>query len=68
MKSKADLRVAIIGAGIAGASTAVALKAKGIRADVYEQAPELTEVGAGIGNRPPSVHCMKKNGACMKSY
>ncbi|MBM4764895.1 FAD-dependent monooxygenase [Bacillus sp. B15-48] len=57
-----SLRIAIIGAGIAGSSVAVALKAKGIRADVYEQAPVLTEVGAGIGIRPPSVKCMEKWG------
>ena len=62
MKSKAELRVAIIGGGIAGASTAVALKSKGIRADVYEQAPALTEVGAGIGVRPPSVRAINKWG------
>jgi salicylate hydroxylase len=62
MKSKTELRVAIIGGGIAGSSTAVALKSKGIRADVYEQAPEFTEVGAGIGVRPPSVRAINKWG------
>ena len=45
-----------------GASTAVALKSKGIRADVYEQAPAFTEVGAGIGVRPPSVRAINKWG------
>ncbi|MFE4810674.1 FAD-dependent oxidoreductase [Peribacillus simplex] len=62
MKSKSELRIAIIGGGIGGASAANALKAKGIRADVYEQAPVLKEVGAGIGVRPPSVNCFKKWG------
>jgi salicylate hydroxylase len=62
MKSKTELRVAIIGGGIAGSSTAVALKSKGIRADVYEQAPAFTEVGAGIGVRPPSVRAINKWG------
>ncbi|RHW39384.1 FAD-dependent monooxygenase [Lysinibacillus yapensis] len=57
-----SLRVAIIGSGIAGASAAVALKAKGIRADVYEQAPVLGEVGAGIGIRQPSIRAIKKWG------
>lgn len=57
-----NVRVAIIGGGIAGASTAVALNSRGIRADVYEQAPVLKEVGAGIGVRPPSVNCFKKWG------
>lgn len=62
MKSKAEIRIAIIGGGIGGASTAVALKAKGIRADVYEQASSMKEVGAGIGIRPPSVRCFKEWG------
>lgn len=57
-----ELRIAIIGGGIGGSSAAVALKARGIRADVYEQAPVLKEVGAGIGVRPPTVNCFKKWG------
>ena len=62
MKTKSEMRIAIIGGGIGGASAAVALKSKGIRADVYEQAPVLKEVGAGIGMRPPTVNCFKKWG------
>ncbi|MER2191716.1 MAG: NAD(P)/FAD-dependent oxidoreductase [Solibacillus sp.] len=62
MTEKKDLRIAVIGSGIAGASVAVALKAKGIRADVYEQANVLAEVGAGIGIRTPSVVALKKWG------
>ena len=57
-----ELRIAIIGGGIAGASLANALNAKGIKYDVYEQAPEFSEVGAGIGLRAPSVQAMKKWG------
>lgn len=38
----------IIGAGIAGLSTAVALKLKGIDVDVYEASTELKAIGAGI--------------------
>ena len=56
MKSKSELRVAIIGGGIGGAAAAVALRRVGIRADLYEQAPVIKEVGAGVGMRPPSVH------------
>ncbi|TBL76561.1 FAD-dependent oxidoreductase [Paenibacillus thalictri] len=59
MKAKSELRVVIIGGGIAGAAAAVALKKEGIRAEVYEQAPELKEVGAGIGLRPPTIRYMK---------
>lgn len=62
MSTNKQLRIAVVGAGIAGASLAVALKAKGLRADVYEQAPQLGEVGAGIGVRTPSVVALKKWG------
>ena len=62
MKTKAELRIAIIGGGIGGASVANALNAKGIRADVYEQAARFGEVGAGVGVRPPTVRCFKEWG------
>src|SRR3954463_4312401 len=42
------MRVIIIGSGIAGLSAAVALRKVGIEVAVYERAPELREVGAGI--------------------
>jgi 2-polyprenyl-6-methoxyphenol hydroxylase-like FAD-dependent oxidoreductase len=42
------VRVIIIGSGIAGLSAAIALRKVGIEAAVYERAPELREVGAGI--------------------
>ena len=41
-------RVAIVGGGIAGLATALALRQRGVQATVYERAPELREVGAGI--------------------
>jgi 2-polyprenyl-6-methoxyphenol hydroxylase-like FAD-dependent oxidoreductase len=42
------VRVIIIGSGIAGLSAAIALRKVGIEVAVYERAPELREVGAGI--------------------
>jgi salicylate hydroxylase len=42
------LRVAVTGAGIGGLAAAAALSGKGIEVDVYEQAPALREVGAGL--------------------
>jgi salicylate hydroxylase len=40
--------IAIVGAGIGGLAAALALLRRGIDVTVYEQAPELTEIGAGI--------------------
>nr|WP_043750668.1 FAD-dependent monooxygenase [Methylobacterium nodulans] len=42
------LRIAIIGAGIGGLTLALALRQRGMTAAVYEQAPELTEIGAAV--------------------
>ncbi|MBO9732998.1 MAG: FAD-dependent monooxygenase [Chitinophaga sp.] len=42
------MEIAIIGAGIGGLTTALALKAVNIPFKVYEAAPELKAVGAGI--------------------
>src|SRR5215212_3447907 len=41
-------RVLIAGGGIGGLTAALALLKNGIDVDVFEQAPELTEVGAGV--------------------
>ncbi len=40
--------VAVVGAGIGGLTAALALIRQGIGVDVYEQAPELKELGAGV--------------------
>jgi 2-polyprenyl-6-methoxyphenol hydroxylase-like FAD-dependent oxidoreductase len=42
------MKVIIIGAGIAGLTTAIALRKAGIDAEIYEKVSELLEVGAGI--------------------
>ena len=42
------MRVLIAGGGIGGLAAALALLKRGIDVDVYEQAPELKEVGAGV--------------------
>lgn len=41
-------QIAIIGAGIAGLSLALAFKRAGISSTIYESAPEIKPVGAGI--------------------
>src|SRR5262245_29027139 len=44
--------IGIIGAGIGGLTAALALLRRGIDVDVYEQARQLKEVGAGLGIGP----------------
>lgn len=43
---------AIIGAGIAGLTAALSLSRRGISSEIFEQADELTEVGAGLQLSP----------------
>ncbi len=42
------LRIAIVGGGIGGLTLALALRQRGLDAEVFEQAPELTEIGAAV--------------------
>ena len=64
MKSEAlkNLNVAVIGAGYAGATAALALLRLGAKVTVYEQAAEVKEVGAGIGLRPSTMDQFRKLG------
>src|SRR5712691_12789315 len=41
-------RIVVIGGGIGGLATALALLRRGLDVEFYEQSPELKEVGAGI--------------------
>jgi len=54
--------VVIVGGGIGGLFTANALIANGLRVSVYEQAPELGEVGAGVYLTPNSVRHLERVG------
>ena len=49
------MRVAIIGGGIGGLTTALSLHAAGIDCDVYEAAPEIKPLGVGINLLPHAV-------------
>ena len=57
-----SLRVAVIGAGYAGATAALALSRLGADVTVYEQARQVREVGAGIGLRPSTMDQFRKLG------
>lgn len=50
--------ITIIGAGICGLTTAIALGQKGIKVTVYEQVEELKAVGAGIWLQPNAVRVL----------
>lgn len=55
-------RIAIIGAGIGGLTTALAFKQKGLNVIVYESAAEIKPVGAGIGIANNAMQIFKKLG------
>lgn len=52
------MNVVIVGGGIGGLSAAVALRFKNIDVQVFEQAPELTEVGASLQLGPNAVRLL----------
>ena len=55
-------RIAILGGGIGGLATAAFLHREGLRAVVYEQAPRLAEVGAGLVVAPNAARQLRKLG------
>ena len=62
-----DLQIAIIGGGYGGAAAAIALRNIGAEnVHVYEQAPALGQVGAGIGLRPITVELFRRWGIFEK--
>ena len=57
-----NIRVALIGAGLGGLAAACALHQHGFEILVYERAPELGEVGAGIQLGPNAVKVLRALG------
>nr|UBX54571.1 hypothetical protein [Aspergillus sp.] len=59
-------RIAIIGGGLGGLFTALAIKhhcpTQAIEIDVYEQAPQYSEIGAGVGIGPNAAVLIEKLG------
>ena len=54
------VHVAIIGGGIGGLTAALALNEVGFNCDVFEQAPELHDVGAAIAIWPNAMRVLKR--------
>jgi salicylate hydroxylase len=56
------MRIAIVGLGLGGASAAAALHQYGADITVFEQAPEIREVGAGIASSPSTIRLLARLG------
>ncbi|MEU5696166.1 FAD-dependent monooxygenase [Actinosynnema sp. NPDC020468] len=54
--------IAILGGGIGGLATAAFLHRAGLRCTVYEQAPALAEVGAGLVVAPNAARLLRRLG------
>ena len=55
-------RVAIIGGGIGGLAAARALCRRGIEVEIYEAAPELREIGAGVALHANAMKALRSLG------
>jgi salicylate hydroxylase len=56
------LRIAITGGGIGGLTLALALRQRGMAAEVFEQAPELAEIGAAVALSANSTRELRRLG------
>ena len=57
-----SLKVAVIGGGIGGLSAALQLLKAGLDVHVYEQAPRITEIGAGLQISPNASRLLHRLG------
>ncbi len=56
------MKATVVGAGIGGLTTALALRCAGVDVEIYEQATELREVGAGISLWANAIRALAKLG------
>ncbi|WP_246271394.1 FAD-dependent monooxygenase [Amycolatopsis acididurans] len=56
------MEIAIVGGGIGGLAAAAFLRRAGLPSTVYEQAPELREVGAGLVVAPNAARLLRRLG------
>lgn len=61
-------RVAIVGAGLGGTTAGILLQQAGYSVTVYEQAPELQRIGAGIHLHANLMRVMKAIGVAGRMY
>lgn len=63
LQGKAGMRIAVVGGGIGGLSTALFLRRAGLGdVTIFEQAPQLLEIGAGIQVAPNAVRLLRRLG------
>jgi 2-polyprenyl-6-methoxyphenol hydroxylase-like FAD-dependent oxidoreductase len=60
--------VMVVGAGIGGLASAIAIAAAGYRVEVFEQAPEFSEVGAGIQLGPNAYRMLERLGLAPEAH
>lgn len=65
--SQASLPVLVAGGGIGGLAAALALVRQGFKVQVFEQAAEIGEIGAGIQLGPNAFHAMDALGVGEKA-
>ena len=56
------MKIAIIGGGIGGLTTALALKQVGFEPEIFEQAPQMLDVGAAIAIWPNALRILMRLG------
>lgn len=66
-QTNSDLPVLVSGGGIGGLATALALVRQGFNVQVFEQAPEIGEIGAGIQLGPNAFHAFDALGVGDKA-
>jgi len=61
-RMSSSCRIAIVGGGLAGLAAANALKVFGLKAEVFEAAPALGEIGAAVNASPQAVKALRAIG------
>jgi salicylate hydroxylase len=56
------LRIAIVGGGIGGLTLGLALREHGLQAEIFEAAPELTEIGAAVAQSANATRLFQRLG------
>src|SRR5260370_29541228 len=57
-----DVGIAVVGGGIGGLTLGLALRRHGLPAQVFERAPELTEVGAAVALAADGTRVLRELG------